>query len=488
MDDRLYGSFVEHLGRAIYGGIYEPGHPRADGRGFRRDVLELARELGLPVIRYPGGNFVCGFDWEDSVGPAESRPVRLDPAWLSVETNRFGLDEFARWCSELGAEPMLALNLGTRGVDAARSLLEYCNFPGGTRWSDLRRAHGRAEPYGIKLWCLGNELDGPWNIGQKDASEYGRLARETAKAMRLIDPKLELVACGSSNADMPSFPDWEASVLGQCYEEVDYLSLHSYYGKGPAGLADYLACSAGMDRFIKSVAAACDFVKARKRSRKTMLLSFDEWNVWYRAVAERRHDDPWKVGPSLLEEPYTFEDALVVGCLLMTLLKNADRVRIACLAQLVNALAPIMTRTGGGAWRQTIYYPFLYASRYGRGESLRVELGCPRYESPSYGEVPYLEAAAVSSGEGLAIFAVNRSASEPVELEARLGGFEGLVPLERIEYAGYEPGAANSEESPDAVVPRRVAGGFEAEGGRLSARLAPLSWNLLRLGRPGAGR
>jgi alpha-N-arabinofuranosidase len=490
IDKRLYGSFIEHLGRAVYGGIYEPGHPEADEEGFRKDVLSLVRELDVPVVRYPGGNFVCSFDWEDSVGPVEKRPRRLDLAWRTVEPNLVGLNEFMSWTRKAGTESMMALNLGTRGIDAARNLVEYCNHPGGSYWSDLRRSHGVKDPHGIKLWCLGNEMDGPWQVGQKTAEEYGRIASETAKALRLFDPKLELVVCGSSYADIPTFPDWEATVLGHCYDQVDYLSMHSYYDNRANDLPEYLANSVGMGEFIERVVSACDFARAKKRSRKRIMISFDEWNVWFHTSADDRHGEPWRVGPPLLEEDYTFEDALVVGCLLAQLLKHADRVKIACLAQLVNVIAPIMTKNGGPAWRQTIFYPFLHASRFGRGVSLDMIVDGPSYESKRFGRVPCLEAAATvdeaaADGRGeMAIFAVNRSASERMELDVRLGGYEDWKLVERIEMAGFDIKARNTAERPDAVAPRRAAEPGSVEGGRLRSVLEPLSWNVIRLAGP----
>jgi alpha-N-arabinofuranosidase len=482
-EDRLFGSFIEHLGRAIYGGIYEPGHPEADGHGFRRDVLRLVRELAVPVVRYPGGNYVSSFNWEDSIGSSADRPRRLDLAWRSVEPNTFGLDEFVRWAREAGTKPMMALNLGTRGIDAARNLVEYCNHPGGSYWSDKRKANGAAAPYGITMWCLGNEMDGPWQVGQKTAEEYGRLTGEVAKALKLFDPALELVACGSSFEKMPTFPSWEATVLESCYESVDYLSLHSYFGNRDGDLPSFLGSSIGMDSFIKSVVATCDFVKAKKRSKKTMYLSFDEWNVWFHSLAADKRVEPWSVGPPLLEDVYTFEDALVVGCLLMTLLKNAGRVKIACLAQLVNAIAPIMTANGGPAWRQTIFYPFLHASKFGRGTVLDVRVHSPVYESTMYGTVPYLETAAVAdeSKGALTIFAVNRATTEKLELEADLHGFEGVKLVEHIELTHADPKATNTREKPNEVMPRTPAGKTRMDGDVLSVRLEPLSWNVLRL-------
>ncbi len=276
VDPRLYGSFIEHLGRAVYGGIYEPDHPTADEMGFRQDVMDLVRELGTPFIRYPGGNFLSGYDWKDGVGPVAERPRRLDLAWRSLEPNAVGTNEFAAWAKRAGAEINMAVNLGTAGIDEARQLVEYCNHPGGSYWSDLRRAHGVPEPHAFRTWCLGNEMDGPWQIGHKTADEYGRLAHETAKAMRWVDPTIELVACGSSNPQMPTYPQWEATVLDHLYDDVEYLSLHIYLRKSGDDSASFLAQSLLMDDQIRTVIATADFVKAKKRSPKTMFLSFDE--------------------------------------------------------------------------------------------------------------------------------------------------------------------------------------------------------------------
>jgi alpha-L-arabinofuranosidase len=315
IDDRVYGAFLEHLGRAVYTGIYEPGHPTADERGFRRDVIELVRELNVPVTRYPGGNFVSAYNWEDGIGPKASRPVRLDYAWRTKETNEVGIDEFAAWCESAGTELMLAVNLGSRDLDAARGLLEYCNHPGGSHWSDLRIKNGRREPYNVRLWCLGNEMDGPWQVGHKTAYEYGRIANETAKAMKAFDPTLELVACGSSHSFMPSYPQWEADVLDQCYDNVDYLSLHMYFENYEDDYLNFLAKPVILDRYIQTVSGVIDYVKAKKRSKKDIYISFDEWNVWYHS---RRQDHSnfkswdWPAAPALLEEVYNFEDVLVV--------------------------------------------------------------------------------------------------------------------------------------------------------------------------------
>ena len=383
---RLFGSFVEHLGRCVYTGIYEPGHPTADEDGFRTDVLELVRELGVTTIRYPGGNFVSGFRWEDAIGPKENRPSRLDLAWHSTETNEVGLDEFARWLEKAGGELMYAVNLGTRGVQEALDVLEYANVPGGTELSDLRVKNGRVEPYAIRMWCLGNEMDGPWQLGHRSADDYGKLASRTAKAMRQLDPALELVVCGSSHAHMPTFGSWEHTVLKHTYEDVDYISCHAYYEELDGDTGSFLASAVNMDHFIDSVVATADTVRAELHQKKRINISFDEWNVWYvdplpPGRADHRHRRLAGRTPDPASSSYSVLDAVVVGNLLISLLKHADRVTSASLAQLVNVIAPIMTEPGGGAWRQTTFFPFAVTSRLAVGSSLVVKLESETYQT-----------------------------------------------------------------------------------------------------------
>jgi alpha-N-arabinofuranosidase len=484
VDERVFGSFVEHMGRAIYGGIYEPGHPTADADGFRGDVLELVRELGVTIVRYPGGNFVSAYDWEDGVGPREQRPERLDLAWRSLEPNLVGTDEFVTWARRAGAEPMLAVNMGTRGIDAARALVEYCNLPGGSRFADRRRANGHPDPHAVRVWCVGNEMDGPWQIGHKDAAAYGKLACETAKAMRLVDPTIELVVCGSSHSRMPTFGAWEDTVLDLTWEHADYISLHTYYDPDRfAGVDAFLACSRDLDRMIASVAATADAVAARRGSHKRIGLSVDEYNVWYQTGNPdyMRERAPFEHAPGIAQDTYTVVDALVVGCLLITLLRHADRVRMACLAQLVNVIPAIRTLDGGPAWRQTIFFPFLHAARFGRGTVLRVAPDGPTYDVEGEGAVPVLEATAVhdAAAGALTIFAVNRGA-EALTLEAPLRDLGELSLAEHLVLADPDLGAQNTAEQPDRVVPQTVAGA-RVEGATLRAELAPRSWNVLRL-------
>lgn len=481
VDKRIYGSFIEHLGRAVYGGIYDPSHASADESGFRNDVKQLIQELQVPIIRYPGGNFVSGYNWEDGVGPVASRPKRLELAWKTVEPNEVGTNEFMKWAKEAGSEVMMAVNLGTRGIDAARNLIEYCNHPGNSYYSDLRKQHGASDPYNIKTWCLGNEMDGPWQIGHKTADEYGRLALETAKAMRQVDSSIELVACGSSNTGMPTFPEWEATTLDHTYEAVDYISLHQYYGNPTNNTADYLARSMDMDHFIHTVISTCDYIKAKKRSKKTMNLSFDEWNVWYHSNEADSKMDPWSIAPPQLEDVYNFEDALLVGSMLLTFLRHADRVKMACLAQLVNVIAPIMTEDGGRVWKQTIFYPYMHTSTFGRGVSLKPVVDSPKYDASDYTDVPYLDSAVVydEENEYLTIFALNRHLSESLDLNCDVRSFEGYQIEEHIVLENDDLKAVNTADE-EKVAPHR-GGQSQLDDGMLTARLAKASWNVIRL-------
>ncbi|MDZ5699506.1 alpha-N-arabinofuranosidase [Chelativorans sp. M5D2P16] len=491
IDDRLYSAFIEHMGRAIYSGIYEPGHPEADAGGFRKDVLALVRDLDIPAIRYPGGNFVSAYRWEDGIGPVEERPVRLDLAWRSKETNRVGINEFAQWAREAGIEMMLAVNLGSRGLEDARNFVEYVNHPSGTYWSDLRRGHGIEEPYGVRMWCLGNEMDGPWQIGHKEARVYGRLADETAKALRAITPGAELVVCGSSNDEMPTYPDWERQVLEECYENVDYISLHKYFGNNSRDTLNFFAKIEETGRYIQSVAGVIDYVKARKRAKKDVFICFDEWNVWYHKRAEDKERIKrwnWPEAPELLEETYNFEDALFVAGLLNEFIRRSDRVKIACIAQLVNVIAPIRAERGGPAWRQTIYWPYQMASLYGRGEALRVAVDGPTYDCRVADDVPYLDIAVTydRAAEVVTVFAVNRHLHEPIDVNVSLTGFDGLGLRMHKTMQGHDLLETNGPEAPDRI--SMVPGASVAvEDGHLRGKLPALSYHVVRLdvGRPG---
>ena len=482
---RLFGTFVEHMGRCVYTGLYEPGHPRADNIGLREDVLALTRELAPTVVRYPGGNFVSNYRWENGIGPQAERPTRLDLAWHSIETNEFGLHEFVHWAGKAGTEIMLAVNLGTRGLQEACDLLEYTNHRGGTSWSDQRIANGAQEPFGIKLWCLGNEMDGPWQVGHKTAFEYGRLANETGKAMRLIDSDIELVACGSSNSRMPTFGSWESTVLEHCYETVDYVSLHAYYEELDDDPLSFLASAVDMDRFIESVIATSDAVGARLKSRKRLNLSFDEWNIWYTrrftGDGPQPSDRPWLQHPRLIEDDYTITDAVVVGTLLNSLLRHGDRVTIACQAQLINVIGLLRSEPGGEAWKQSTAYPFEQMRQLARGQIIRVIAQSDRYDSASYTEVSLVDSSATYDAESgsVALFIANRSLTEPAALTVDLRGVRATRVLGSSTLHA-QPGQdrhASNGVAHRAVLPQSFDA-YALSDGRLTATLRPLSWTV----------
>jgi alpha-N-arabinofuranosidase len=478
VDRRLFGSFIEHMGRCVYGGIYDPEHPLADEAGLRKDVLMLTAGLGVTTVRYPGGNFVSNYRWEDGVGPKDQRPIRRDLAWRSIETNQFGLNEFIDWARKADVEPMLALNLGTRGVTEALELLEYCNSEAGTHLSDLRVSHGYRQPHGVRLWCLGNEMDGPWQMGHKTADEYGRLAQETGRAMKRLDPDVQLVACGSSNADMPTFGAWEATVLRHCYDVVDYISLHAYYEQHGDDLPSFLASGASMDRFIEGVVATADHVRAANRHRKQIKLSFDEWNVCYQGEFAGEDALEWELVPRLIENTFTVVDATVVGGLLISLLNHSDRVAIACQAQLVNIIAPIRTEAGKPAWRQAIFHPFAATAANARGTALRAAVEAPCLATAEHGTVPTVDVAATVDGASGAVFLINRMPDRALEVELRLQNLPTITASHHTVLADPDLTARNTLDEPNRVKPSRRAV-RSADNGRLLVTLPPASWNMV---------
>ena len=492
-DRRVLGSFLEHLGRAVYTGVYQPGSPLADAKGFRTDVVREVKDLGVPIVRYPGGNFVSGYNWLDGVGPKAERPTVLDRAWNSLETNQFGTNDFIEWCAMVGTEPLLGMNFGTGSVEMALAYVEYCNLDRGTRWSDLRRAHGYERPHNVRYWCLGNEMDGPWQIGQLQAREYGRKARDAAKQMRTIDPDLQLIACGSSGTFMPGYLAWDREVLEECYDQVDGLSLHAYYGNTTRlsgnSTARYLAMNLDMDRHIHEVAAVCDYVQGLQRSSKRLWLSFDEWNVWYRARDAQATDGRRAAAPRLLEEVYNLEDALLVGGFVNTLLRNSDRVRVACLAQLVNVIAPLVT-SDRGVLRQSTYYPYAWALRYARGRVLDL-----RVESETYpiagaglqadfardGVVPFVDLVATldEPAKQAAVLLLNRDLDAEREVVLEWADVLPTRVLTCETLTGADLKAVNTFEAPRRVIPQALTA--PAPGARMTLRLPPRSYTVLHL-------
>lgn len=482
IDRRIYGSFTEHMGRCIYQGIFEPGSVYADEDGFRKDVLELVKELGVTMIRYPGGNFLSGYDWKDGIGPRESRQQRLDLAWHSLESNQFGLDEFMKWCSKADVEPMMAVNLGTGTLKDSLEILEYTNVDANSRWALERRANGNEKPYAVKVWCLGNEMDGPWQLGHKSADDYGKLAADVARGMRQIDSDLELVVCGSSGRGMPTFGAWEETVLKSSYDLVDHISLHIYVEESN-DLESFLACSTDLDKFIEEVVSISDSVKAQVRSTKNLTLSLDEWNVWRLSEFQQLpRPTKWEHAPRIIEDEYTVADAVVVGNMLISLLRHADRVKIACMAQLVNVIAPIRAEVDKPAWRQTIFYPFALTSKHGRGTVLETKIKSPKYKSAKFGEQDLLDAVAVfnKDEQEVVIFAVNRDVKNVQRLNIALEGFTILDVVEQATLTDSDVYKTNTVDNPNAVVPN-----FEVnakhDGKNVYGDLPAVSWQMIRI-------
>jgi alpha-N-arabinofuranosidase len=493
MDRRLLGAFLEHLGRAIYTGVYQPDSPLADSRGFRTDVIDEVKSLGVPIMRYPGGNFVSGYDWRDGVGPKRDRPTVLDRAWNSIETNQFGTNEFIEWCKAVETEPLLAVNLGTGTPEHAVALVEYCNLERGTEWSDLRRAHGYEQPHKVKYWCLGNEMDGPWQMGHMPAREYGRKARDTARQVRVVDRDTRLIACGSSNTIMPTYLVWDREVLEECYDQVDGISLHDYYGNTESltgnDSARYLAMNLDMDRQIREIAAVCDYVQGVNKSRKRLWLSFDEWNVWYRARGGRFTNGMKQFAPALLEEPYNLEDALLVGGFLNTLIRNAERVRVGCLAQIVNVIAPLTTNDQS-VLRQTIYYPYAWALRYARGRVLDLMVESETYRIEGEGlrpdfdvdaDVPYLDVTATldnATGQ-VCLLMLNRDLESERELKVEWRDPAPTKVLACETLTGADLKARNTFEQPMHVRPQTL--GAPAAGSTMTFKLPPRSYSVAHI-------
>ncbi len=490
INDHLYDAFVEHLGRDVYGGVYDPQSPVADDLGFRKDLIELVRELRIPQVRYPGGNFSSGYRWEDGIGPVAQRPKRLDLAFQAMETNRIGVNEFQEWAKRAGTETMMTVNMGTRGIQEAQDLFEYCNFKGGSYWSDLRISHGYREPYHIKTWCLGNEIDGNWQIGHQTADVYGQKAAETAKLFKLMDPETEIIMCGTSSPGQASLGKWEAGVLEHAWDYVDLMDMHIYFKNYINDTQNFLSSALTFDRYIQDGIACLDYMKAVKKSSKTVNLAFNEWNVWFilEDTDSRTKKDLWQPAPNLLEDYFTFEDALVVGDMLISMLKRSDRVKTACISQLVNVNAPFMTEVGGaGSYKQTIFYPYMHACLYGRGTALLTPVQTEKYDSKEFCDVPYLSAVAVydEASEFITVFAINRSVKEEMELQCDLRSFESYGLENHWILHDQDPKAHNSLQNPNRVVPYEDKTRDLLDHGYLRSVLPPMSWNVFRLKKTG---
>jgi len=411
VDALLFGNFAEHLGRMIYGGIFDEGNPLSDSDGFRKDVMEAVRKLGVSILRYPGGNFSSGYDWKDGIGPRDQRPARLELAWNALETNRFGTDEFLRYAQKIGAEPYICINGGLGTVDDARHWVEYTNEAQHTYWADQRRKNGHDAPYKVKYWGLGNEIDGPWQLGHKSAEDYAKFAVEAAKAMRLVDSSIKLVASGSSNYGANvDWQGWNRTVIAALRGQADYVALHTYINNRDNDLEKFLGNSQNIDRYIETTAAS---IKAVPSSRP-MYIAYDEWNVWYR-TSNKEH----------LEEVYNFEDALAMGMFFNSFFNHADVVKIANLAQMVNVIAPILTNKDG-LFLQPIYFPILEYGKQRGNVALETWVSSPTYQL-NRRPLNYLDVSATYNAKDRSVYVNVLNRSKTQDLETRIENQEGAL-------------------------------------------------------------
>ena len=472
----LFGGFAEHMGRCIYEGIYDPKSPQADDRGFRKDVMEALREQAYTVIRYPGGNFLSGYNWLHGVGPREQRPRLRELAWQSFETNQFGTNEFVEFCRSIHAAPMLGVNMGTGTIQSAADLVEYCNVSHGTSWSDLRISHGVREPHNVRYWCVGNEMDGPWQIGHLDAVAYGNKALEAAKVMKWQDPTIQTVLCGSSNDQMPTYPEWDRTALEIAWEHMDYLSMHYYAGNPEADTASYLASAMLFERYVDTLEGTLRYVKAKRRSKHDVYLSWDEWQVWYKGDPLQGN---WTEAPHLAEEIYNLEDALVVAQWLNVFLRRSDVLKIACVAQIVNVISWLHTRSDG-LLKQPSYYVFKLVSNLACGEALDVHVSAPKLATKEYGAVPILDVSAsydAGNKQG-AVFLVNRSQTDAVITDFIWQDRQAIQVDKAWQLTGGDPKEVNSWQNPERVIAKALPVPT-VDDGRATLTLPPLSFTVL---------
>lgn len=513
IEKQLYGCFLEPIGNWVYGHVYDPEHPTADEKGFRSDILREIRELGIPAVRLPGGNFTSGWDWKDSIGPVEQRKVHMEPAWFQYENNIIGHDEYLDWAKRAGMEPLYTLNMGTADINSAAQCLEYTNHPGGTYWSDLRRKNGYDRPHQVKTWYLGNEMDGPWQIRswEKDPKSYGVAALEYSKLMKWMDPSIRTVVCGGSSPHNHTHPVWDREVLEECYEVVDMVSIHHYHTVPQGNIAELMAASVKIEEFIQAELAVCDYVAAKYRDPRKMMISFDEYgfnffegtpkvpharagnlpaDTWYGyfppTMPEYKVLDLKQIRYHKLPEKEILY-AIASASTLLTFLRHADRIKVACMTL---AIGGALAYDKDHVWPLATYYPLLHLIRYGKGISLLPAVESPTYNTEGYSltahqqcapheNVPFIEAAAAwdQETEDLNVFVINRNweARIPVELDIR--GFKGYEFLEHVVLFTDNPDEYNSFEH-RGIVPS--AGNAVPDGGKLSFAAEKLSWNVLR--------
>ena len=471
IDPKIYGNFAEHLGRCIEGGLWEEGSPLSDSTGYRKDVMQAVKNLDVTLLRWPGGNFSSNYHWMDGIGPRDKRPKRLEMAWAVIEDNRFGTHEFLNYTEMLGIEPYVCANFGTGTWDEAQQWVEYCNLAEGTAMTELRRKNGREKPWKVTYWGLGNEMDGPWQMGHRTAEDYGKFALEGAKLMKLTDPNIRLIAAGSSNFGAGvDWVAWNREVLSYLKDHIEYLSLHTYVGNRENEYEEFVACANQLDDRIRTAAGVIRAAQGG-RSQKPIYIAFDEWNVWYRARGANGGS-----GRRALEEHYNLEDAVVVATMLNTFVNNADTVKIANMAQIVNVIAPIFTNPQG-MYLQTIYYPLQLFAKNTRGAALHTYVDSPTYESKRYGKTPWLDVSSSLNNGVVTINVVNRHRDQEIEaeIEAEDSSFTGA-----FEVATVNGPDIKAENDFGKATVKTETSSVNASGSRLRHRFPAHSYTMLK--------
>ena len=471
IDPKIYGNFLEHLGRCIDGGVFEEGSKLSDSHGFRKDVFDAAKNLNVGILRWPGGNFSSNYHWKDGIGPRDQRPPRLEMAWGTVESNRFGTHDFLQYTDMLGVEPYICANLGTGTWQDAQQWVEYCNSSEDTLMTRLRKQNGRKDPWKVKYWGLGNEMDGPWQMGHRSADDYGKFALEAAKLMKWTDPDVKLIAAGSSNFGPDSdWTGWNRTVLQYLRRHADYLSLHLYVGNRENDFSEFMASSLNLDDRIKTAEGIIRAALSGEPRDRRIYIAFDEWNVWYRARGNKER------GRRILEERYNLEDALVVATFLNSFVNNSHIVKIANMAQLVNVIAPIFTN-GTGLFLQTIYHPLQLFANNSKGIALELFVESPKYTSKRFGDVPYLDTSAAYDKGTLVLNVVNRHQDQAItaEVEVEDKQFTGVVEVSEVN--GPDIKAENDFDSSKVGIVRRTA---PQQGRKMTYRFPAHSYTMLK--------
>ncbi|MDB5247015.1 MAG: alpha-N-arabinofuranosidase [Segetibacter sp.] len=482
----IYGNFVEHLGRCVYGGIYEPGNKLSDKSGFRRDVMGAVKELKPSIIRYPGGNFVSNYNWLDGVGPKSERIPRLELAWSTLESNLFGTNEFMEYAKAIGTEPYFSVNMGTGTIEEARRWVEYCNVKEGPYYAELRKKHGVAEPHNIKYWSLGNEMDGTWQMGHMSAEDYTKKAREAAKLMVRTSPGIKLIAAGSSNYRPGADPDhWNQTILTELKDVIDYIAIHMYVGNPDTNYYNFVSTPLVLEQRTKMIKGLITqaMQTAARGDRDPIYIAWDEYNVWYRA---RR--GTFATGKNALEERYNLEDALVIAGFLNAFIRNADVVKMANMAQLVNVIAPIFTNETG-MFKQTIFYPLQLFANNVSGTALDVFVDSKGYSTPRFnlglsettaqlGKVPYLDVSATYKDGEVTLCVVNRNKDQAIttDILSQNGTFSGTAKVFEVNGPDIKSGNDFNKEEVKTVEKAPV----NASGNKITYSFPPHSFTMIK--------